>query len=122
MDEPFDEAVKEASRLDGALGAAIVDYRSGEALSRLETGIDMKVAGSGAADVIEGIVTTLSARGSEELPGEIMVTLGAQYHLIYPLPDESQGLRFLIVVLDRAGGGAIQLARRRLTALVKSIS
>ncbi|AJE44183.1 roadblock/LC7 domain-containing protein [Streptomyces nodosus] len=101
--------------IEGALGAALVDYTSGMALGTLGGGkdLDLTVASAGNTDVIRAKTRTMEHLG---LTGEIedmLITLGSQYHILRPLKSRSGNGLFLYLVLDR-GKSNLAMARHQL--------
>ncbi|MET9700477.1 hypothetical protein ABZY31_26660 [Streptomyces sp. NPDC006529] len=96
-------ALKETTTIDGALGAALVDYGSGMALGTIggSKELDLAVAAAGNTDVVRAKVRTMELLGLKEEIEDILITLGSQYHLIRLLRGRnSQGL-FLYLALDK---------------------
>ena len=110
----IETALKEAMTIDGALGVALVDYESGMSLGVLGggPGLDLEVAAAGNTEVVRAKTRTLELLGMEDAVEDILITLGAQYHLIRPL-GSSSGTLFLYLALDR-GRGNLALARHAL--------
>ncbi|KAA6218000.1 hypothetical protein [Streptomyces filamentosus] len=108
-------ALKDAASIDGAIGAALVDYTSGMALGTIGGGkeLDLNVAAAGNTDVVRAKVRAMEMLNINEEIEDILITLGSQYHLIRLLKSRtSQGL-FLYLALskDRAN---LAMARHRL--------
>lgn len=110
----IETALKEAMTIDGALGVALVDYESGMSLGVLGggQGLDLEVAAAGNTEVVRAKARTLELLGMEDTVEDILITLGAQYHLIRPL-GSSRGSLFLYLALDRTRGN-LALARHSL--------
>lgn len=97
-------ALKEATTvIDGALGAALVDYTSGMALGAIGGGkdLDLTVAAAGNTDVVRAKVRTMEMLGLQDDIEDILITLGTQYHLIRLLKGRGAGGLFLYLALDR---------------------
>jgi len=110
----IETALKEAMSLDGAIGAAIVDYDSGMTLGSLGggQGLDLELAGAGNTEVVRAKMRTLASLDMDDVIEDILITLGKQYHLIRPLTS-SQGALFFYVALDRSRSN-LALARHGL--------
>ncbi|GAA1580146.1 MULTISPECIES: hypothetical protein [Streptomyces] len=109
-------SLKEAmTAIDGALGAALVDYTSGMALGTLGGGkdLDLTVAAAGNTDVIRAKVRTMEMLGLQDDLEDVLITLGGQYHLIRLLRSRSGAGLFLYLVLDK-GKSNLAMARHQL--------
>ncbi|MER7176236.1 hypothetical protein [Streptomyces mesophilus] len=97
-------ALKEAmTGIEGALGAALVDYSSGMALGTLggNKELDLSVAAAGNTDVVRAKVRTMEMLGLKEEIEDILITLGGQYHLIRLLKSRNNSGLFLYLALDK---------------------
>lgn len=97
-------ALKEATTvIDGALGAALVDYTSGMALGTVGGGkdLDLAVAAAGNTDVVRAKVRTMEMLGLQDEIEDILITLGTQYHLIRLLKGRGANGLFLYLALDK---------------------
>ncbi|MCF3132257.1 hypothetical protein [Streptomyces olivochromogenes] len=101
--------------VDGALGAAVVDYTSGMALGALGGGkdLDLTVAAAGNTDVIRSEVRTMEHLGLKGQVEDILITLEKQYHLIRLVAGRSGNGLFLYLVLDKARSN-LAMARHQL--------
>ncbi|MGW3952968.1 hypothetical protein ACWEKM_19065 [Streptomyces sp. NPDC004752] len=110
----IETALKEAMAIDGALGVALVDYESGMSLGVLGggQGLDLEVAAAGNTEVVRAKTRTLGLLKLEDSIEDILITLGAQYHIVRPL-GKSGGSLFLYLALDRSRGN-LALARHAL--------
>jgi hypothetical protein len=109
-------ALKEATTLiDGAIGAALVDYTSGMALGTVGGGkdLDLTVAAAGNTDVVRAKVRTMEMLGLKDEIEDILITLGTQYHLIRLLKGRGNNGLFLYVALDKARAN-LAMARHQL--------
>ncbi|WP_327075316.1 hypothetical protein OG196_00375 [Kitasatospora purpeofusca] len=91
--------------IDGALGAALVDYDSGMALGTRVAAVarlDLTLAAAGYTDIVRATRRTLDTLnlGAEEVEN-ILAALTGQYHLIRPLTRTNGSSLFLYLVLDR---------------------
>ncbi|NML53197.1 hypothetical protein HHL19_30540 [Streptomyces sp. R302] len=115
-------ALKEAAAIDGAIGAALVDYTSGMALGTVGGGheLDLTVAAAGNTDVVRAKVRAMELLGIDEEIEDILITLGTQYHLIRLLKSRSSQGLFLYLALskDRAN---LAMARHQLKRIESSL-
>jgi len=112
----IETALKEAMSIEGALGAALVDWNSGMPLGTLGGGkyLDLDLAAAGNTEVVRAKMRTLESLNLNDSVEDILITLSKQYHLIRLLTngDGSQSL-FLYFVLDRSKAN-LALARHHL--------
>ncbi|MFF2205943.1 hypothetical protein [Streptomyces sp. NPDC058145] len=109
-------ALKEmVTGIEGALGAAVVDYTSGMALGTLGGGkdLDLTVAAAGNTDVIRAKVRTMELLGLQSQIEDILITLGGQYHLIRLVTGRDGNGLFLYLVIDRTRSN-LAMARHQL--------
>jgi hypothetical protein len=118
----MDLALKDMMIIDGAIGAAVVDYNSGMALGMLGTSksLDLQVAAAGNTEVVRAKTRTIEQLGLNEAIEDILITLSSQYHLIRPMTGhKSKGL-FLYLAMDR-GRANLALARHRLRSIEEEL-
>ncbi|MFJ5546514.1 hypothetical protein [Streptomyces sp. NPDC093225] len=109
-------ALKEATTLiEGAIGAALVDYTSGMALGTIGGGkdLDLNVAAAGNTDVVRAKVRTMEMLGLKDDIEDILITLGGQYHLIRLLKGRGTDGLFLYLALDKKRAN-LAMARHQL--------
>jgi hypothetical protein len=99
----MDTALKELMQIDGAIGAALVDYTSGMALGMIGSSkeLDLAVAAAGNTEVVRAKMRTLEMLKIKDSIEDILITLNNQYHLMRPLTSRGgQGL-FIYVALSK---------------------
>ncbi|MFA7766746.1 hypothetical protein ACGFNX_05275 [Streptomyces sp. NPDC048723] len=109
-------ALKEATTtIEGAIGAALVDYGSGMALGTIGGGkdLDLAVAAAGNTDVVRAKVRTMEMLGLKDEIEDILITLGSQYHLIRLMKARGSTGFFLYLALDK-GRANLAMARHQL--------
>ncbi|MFB7474489.1 hypothetical protein [Kitasatospora sp. NPDC056184] len=112
-------ALKQAMTvIEGAIGAALVDYNSGMALATLDGpgGLDLNVAAAGNTDVVRAKMRTMDMLGLSDGIEDILITLSSQYHLIRPLASRTGKGLFLYLALDK-GRANLAMARHQLTRI-----
>lgn len=118
----IETALKEALAIDGALGAALVDYESGMTLGAAGGGraLNLEIASAGNTEVVRAKARTLEALGIKDSIEDILITLDKQYHLIRPLSRNGSQL-FLYLALDRSRSN-LALARHSLRNIERDLS
>ncbi|MFI9603225.1 MULTISPECIES: hypothetical protein [Streptomyces] len=108
--------------VEGALGAAVVDYTSGMALGTLGGGkdLDLTVAAAGNTDVIRAKVRTMEQLGLNSQIQDVLITLGDQYHLIRLVTGRNGNGLFLYLVLDKARSN-LAMARHQLKRIEEQL-
>jgi hypothetical protein len=119
----IETALKGAMDIDGALGAALVDYESGMALGTMGGGhhLDLEIAAAGNTEVIRSKLRTMSSLDLDDTIEDVLITLRRQYHLIRTLGSNRSGALFLYLVLDR-GKANLAMARHQLRAIEKGLA
>ncbi|MFJ7998446.1 hypothetical protein ACIQ7D_15045 [Streptomyces sp. NPDC096310] len=116
-------ALKEAvTTIEGALGAALVDYSSGMALGTVggSKDLDLTVAAAGNTDVVRSKVRTMELLGLKDEIEDILITLGSQYHLIRLLKGRGNSGLFLYLALDKSRAN-LAMARHQLGRIESSL-
>lgn len=118
----LDEAIKQLLAIEGATGAAVVDYSSGMALAQGGSpGFDLGVAAAGNSNVVSAKLRTMADLSLDSDIEDILITLGTQYHLINVLNSTGSRGLFVYLVLDRTYAN-LALARHKLKNLAKDIA
>ncbi|MEU6746565.1 hypothetical protein ABZ914_10115 [Spirillospora sp. NPDC046719] len=118
----LDLSLKEMMTIDGAIGAAVVDFNSGMALGHLGSSkaLDLNVAAAGNTEVVRAKLRTIEQLGIKEEIEDILISLSAQYHLIRPVTGRKGKGLFLYMALDR-GRANLALARHRLRDIEENL-
>ena len=120
----IETALKEAMNIEGALGAALVDWESGMPLGTLGGGkyLDLDLAAAGNTEVVRAKMRTMQSLSLNDSIEDILITLGKQYHLIRLMAnaDGAQNL-FLYLALDRSKAN-LALARHQLRRIENDLS
>ncbi len=114
----MDISLKEMLSIDGALGAAVVDYGSGMALGTLggSKQLDLQIAAAANTEVVKAKLRAIEALQLKEGIEDILITLSTQYHLIRPITGRSGNGLFLYLALDR-GRANLAMARHQLRGI-----
>jgi len=107
-------ALKEIMTIDGALGAALVDYETGMCLGAMGggDGLDIELAAAASTEVVRAKVQTLVALGMDDQVEDMLISLQRQYHIMRGASSREHPA-FLYVVLDRERAN-LALARHHL--------
>jgi hypothetical protein len=120
----IETALKEAMSIEGALGAALVDWDSGMPLGTLGGGkyLDLDLAAAGNTEVVKAKMRTLESLRLNDQVEDILITLTKQYHLIRLLKSSAGGqMLFFYLVLDRPKAN-LALARHHLKRIEGEIT
>lgn len=111
----IETSLKEIMDIEGAMGAALVDYTSGMTLGMVggATELDLAVAAAGNTDVVRAKLRTVELLGLPDQIEDILITLDSQYHLIRPLSSRGGKGLFLYLALNRSRAN-LALARHQL--------
>lgn len=122
MAKNVDESLSDAMKINGAIGAALVDYTSGMTLGTAGgNGINLDVAAAGNTEVVrakQSVMKELGIKGGIE---DILITLDKQLHIIRMMDsDRGDGL-FLYVALNKEQAN-LAMARHQLSAIEKALA
>lgn len=120
----IETALKEALSIEGALGAALVDWDSGMPLGTLGGGkyLDLDLAAAGNTEVVKAKMRTLESLRLNDQVEDILITLTKQYHLIRLLKNTAGAqVLFFYLVLDRQKAN-LALARHHLRRIEGEIA
>ena len=120
----IETALKEAMSIEGALGAALVDWDSGMPLGTLGGGkyLDLELAAAGNTEVVRAKMRTMQSLNLNDSIEDILITLTKQYHLIRLL-RRAGGAHdlFLYLVLDQSKGN-LALARHHMKRIESDLT
>ena len=120
----IETALKEAMNIEGALGAALVDWESGMPLGTLGGGkyLDLDLAAAGNTEVVRAKMRTMQSLNLNDTIEDILITLVKQYHLIRVMSGSQGGSNlFLYLALDRPKAN-LALARHHLKRIESELS
>jgi maltooligosyltrehalose synthase len=104
------EALNELMDIDGAVGAAVVDYENGMTLGTAGgRDLDMELAGAGNTEVVRSernIIHDLGLDGDIE---DLLISLETSYHLIRMCENHEDVFIYLVIDRDK---GNLGLSRR----------
>ncbi|WP_067826483.1 hypothetical protein [Actinomadura kijaniata] len=114
----IDVVLKDMMAIDGAAGAALVDYNSGMALGMLGSSksLDLQVASAGNTEVVRAKMRTMEQLNIKDDIEDILITLTGQYHIIRPVSGRKGKGLFLYLALDRNRAN-LALARHQLKGI-----
>ena len=112
----IENSLKRVMAIDGAIGAALVDFDGGLTLGTVGGGgiIDLDIAGAGNLEVVRAKVRVMEQLGLDDQIEDILITLSKQYHIIRPL--EKRPTMFLYLAIHRDQGN-LGMARHQLRAI-----
>ena len=115
------ESLNTAMAIDGALGAALVDYTSGMCLGIAggNPNLNMEGAAAGNTAVVRAKMKVMKDLGLKDGIDDMLISLGRQYHLIRPLKKAPN--LFLYLATDRERSN-LALARHKLNEIEESLN
>lgn len=112
------QAMHAVMQLPGAIALALIDATSGLVLSAFGTAIKFDIAGPGLTTTLESERDVLRRMQLDDRIEDIMITLGAQYHLLRPV--SADGMLFLYLALRRESAN-LASARMALKSVEQSL-
>jgi predicted regulator of Ras-like GTPase activity (Roadblock/LC7/MglB family) len=98
--------------IDGAIGAALVDFKSGMTLGTIGGGdVDMELAGASNTEVVRSKKQVIEQLDLNDEIDDILITLGKQYHLIDIFSKNENVFTYVILDKDKAN---LALARMQI--------
>ncbi|MFY9270390.1 MAG: hypothetical protein WAO55_11660 [Candidatus Manganitrophaceae bacterium] len=115
------QCLDEALQIDGAIGAALVDLKSGMCLGTAGGGstFNLDIAAAGNTEVVRGKLKVMADLGLKDRIEDVLITLGKQYHLIRLLSNV--GHIFIYVALHREKAN-LGMARHKLSEIEGKLS
>ena len=104
------ESLANLMEVDGAMGAAIVDFESGMVLGAQGGGVDLEMAGAGNSRVVKAKLETMKTLGIDGDIEDILITLQSQFHIIRPTKNHANLFIYLVLNKEKSN---LALARRK---------
>ncbi len=110
------ESLVAAMEIEGTIGAALADWKSGMCLGTIggTPTFNLEVAAAGSTEVIRSELKLMSNIGLKEVIEDILITLDTQYHLIRLLKTAPTLALYLVIKKDV---GNLALARHKLAQI-----
>lgn len=113
------ESLDEIMNIDGAIGAALVDYKSGMTLGVVGGGnIDMELAGAGTTEVVRAEKQIIDQLELQDQIEDILITLESQYHLVRVFHQNDNIFTYLVLDTKKSN---LALARMQLGEIDKNL-
>lgn len=112
------ECLEEIMGLDGVLGTALVDFKSGMTLGTNGGGVNLELAAAGNTEVVRAKMKTMQSLGLQDKIEDILITLGKQYHIIRF--SEKYPSIFFYLVMDKSRAN-LALARIKLSQVEEKL-
>jgi len=104
------DALDELMDIDGAVGAAVVDYENGMTLGTVGgRNLDMELAGAGTTEVVRSERNIVHDLGLDEQIEDLLISLNSQYHLVRMCERHEDVFIYLVINRDK---GNLGLSRR----------
>ncbi len=115
------QTLEELMKIEGAVGACVVDYKSGLALGSAGGGqsLNIEVAAAGNSEVVRSKMKVMSQLGLKDKIEDILISLSSQYHVIRPLANHAN--LFIYVALNRSNAN-LALARYKIQELETALT
>ncbi|MDI6800127.1 MAG: hypothetical protein QMD53_05620 [Actinomycetota bacterium] len=115
----LNKSLEELMAIEGALATAVVDSNSGMVLGKAGTGLDVNLAAAGNSDVLKTKYKVMKLLGLKDNIEDILITLGAQYHILRPLEKKPE--LFVYIALDKSKAN-LALARHKVTDIEHTLT
>jgi predicted regulator of Ras-like GTPase activity (Roadblock/LC7/MglB family) len=115
----IEESLDQIMKIDGAIGAALVDYKSGMTLGTIGgSKIDMELAGAGTTEVVRAEKEIIDQLELKDRIEDILISLETQYHLIRVFHQNDNIFTYLVLDLEKSN---LALARMQLEEIDKAL-
>lgn len=117
----FSTDISELNKIDGFLGACLVDTETGLMITSEGGGdtLDLEAAGAAHTEVVKAKLAAIEMLDHDEQIDDILITLGGQFHLIRPLTNTPTV--FIYTALDEQIAD-LNMARGQLKDVEKTVS
>lgn len=113
------QSLAKAMDIGGAVGVALVDFKSGMCLGTAGGGnIDLELAAAGNTEVVRAKKSVRDKLGLPDKIEDILITLDSQYHLIRMLHNNINLFMYLVLDRNRAN---LALARMELAKIDENL-
>ncbi|OYT70062.1 MAG: hypothetical protein CFK52_12165 [Chloracidobacterium sp. CP2_5A] len=115
------EALTTIIEIEGCLGAAITDWKSGMCLGTIggTPTFNMEIAAAGNTEVVRAKMKVAANLNLKETIEDILITLDTQYHIIRILKSSPNLFIYAVIKKDT---GNLALARHKLTQIESSLN
>ena len=114
------QSLQAAMQIEGAIGACLVDYKSGMCLGKEGGGgLNLDVAAAGNTEVVRAKMKAAQSLKLKDTIEDILITLSSQYHIIRPIANGST--LFLYIALNK-GQANLAMARFKLEQIESDLS
>jgi hypothetical protein len=110
----INETLAEIMKMNGAMAAAIVDWKSGMTLGTAGSGVNVDLAAAGNTNVVRAKLSVMRDLKLKGFIEDMLITLTDQYHLIRMLDSNHDLFVYVVLSRDQANLG---LARHKLAEL-----
>ena len=115
----IEESLDQIMKIDGAIGAALVDYKSGMTLGTIGGGkIDMELAGAGTTEVVRAEKQIIEQLDLGDRIEDILISLETQYHLVRVFHQNDNIFTYLVLDVKKSN---LALARMQLEEIDKAL-
>lgn len=108
----IDQSLEQIMKIDGAIGAALVDYKSGMTLGTIGGNkIDMELAGAGTTEVVRAEKDIIDQLALDDRIEDILISLESQHHLVRVFHQNDNIFTYLVLDAEKSN---LALARMQL--------